>query len=106
IFVFSSRRRHTRSYGDWSSDVCSSDLPMTRRVLLSFSFLAALALVGFAQPPAAKPEAKVKSTLKVTVPQEDAELTIEKTVMKTKIGRASCGKEGRGRVARVLEERE
>src|SRR5207248_4495998 len=25
-FLFSSRRRHTRSYGDWSSDVCSSDL--------------------------------------------------------------------------------
>src|SRR5437867_10724983 len=25
-FFFSSRRRHTRSYGDWSSDVCSSDL--------------------------------------------------------------------------------
>src|SRR5207248_7768857 len=25
-FVFSSRRRHTSSYGDWSSDVCSSDL--------------------------------------------------------------------------------
>src|SRR5437867_6587052 len=25
-FYFSSRRRHTRSYGDWSSDVCSSDL--------------------------------------------------------------------------------
>src|SRR5207248_4763831 len=26
FFFFSSRRRHTRSYGDWSSDVCSSDL--------------------------------------------------------------------------------
>src|SRR5207248_5506778 len=26
FFLFSSRRRHTRSYGDWSSDVCSSDL--------------------------------------------------------------------------------
>src|SRR6266705_490496 len=26
IFFFSSRRRHTMSYGDWSSDVCSSDL--------------------------------------------------------------------------------
>src|SRR5207248_3996770 len=25
-FFFTSRRRHTRSYGDWSSDVCSSDL--------------------------------------------------------------------------------
>src|SRR6266403_3696439 len=29
FFFFSSRRRHTRSLRDWSSDVCSSDL--TRR---------------------------------------------------------------------------
>src|SRR5574341_1219649 len=27
VFFFSSRRRHTRLVGDWSSDVCSSDLP-------------------------------------------------------------------------------
>src|SRR5256885_7364832 len=27
-FFFSSRRRHTRLQGDWSSDVCSSDLVM------------------------------------------------------------------------------
>src|SRR6266849_10020731 len=27
LFFFSSRRRHTRSTRDWSSDVCSSDLP-------------------------------------------------------------------------------
>ena len=27
FFFFSSRRRHTRYIGDWSSDVCSSDLP-------------------------------------------------------------------------------
>src|SRR5437762_11794857 len=26
VFLFSSRRRHTRYIGDWSSDVCSSDL--------------------------------------------------------------------------------
>src|SRR5215211_8214463 len=26
MFFFSSRRRHTRSLCDWSSDVCSSDL--------------------------------------------------------------------------------
>src|SRR5207248_4837868 len=25
LLFMSSRRRHTRSYGDWSSDVCSSD---------------------------------------------------------------------------------
>src|SRR5438067_6809914 len=28
-FFFSSRRRHTRSKRDWSSDVCSSDLIVT-----------------------------------------------------------------------------
>src|SRR2546430_10112938 len=29
LFVFSSRRRHTRFDCDWSSDVCSSDLTAT-----------------------------------------------------------------------------
>src|SRR5438876_6855886 len=32
-FFFSSRRRHTRWTGDWSSDVCSSDLPFGADVL-------------------------------------------------------------------------
>src|SRR5256885_16775992 len=30
FFFFSSRRRHTRLQGDWSSDVCYSDLPPPR----------------------------------------------------------------------------
>src|SRR2546426_9317081 len=30
FFFFSSRRRHTRLQGDWSSDVCSSDLAAQR----------------------------------------------------------------------------
>src|SRR5438128_5421257 len=30
LFFFSSRRRHTRCYRDWSSDVRSSDLPQRR----------------------------------------------------------------------------
>src|SRR5256885_7217017 len=38
FFFFSSRRRHTRLQGDWSSDVCSSDLWGARleRALASF----------------------------------------------------------------------
>src|SRR5216684_7604085 len=32
FFFFSSRRRHTRCSRDWSSDVCSSDLPSIRGV--------------------------------------------------------------------------
>src|SRR5699024_3689657 len=39
LFFFSSRRRHTRSKRDWSSDVCSSDLP--------YSFYQDNELVGF-----------------------------------------------------------
>src|SRR5204862_3279006 len=33
FFFFSSRRRHTRSLRDWSSDVCSSDLSYCRWVM-------------------------------------------------------------------------
>src|SRR2546426_9026162 len=32
FFFFSSRRRHTRLQGDWSSDVCSSDLDLADAV--------------------------------------------------------------------------
>src|SRR6266850_4630241 len=35
FFFFSSRRRHTRLQGDWSSDVCSSDLPPSGAVVLA-----------------------------------------------------------------------
>src|SRR5207245_4198585 len=52
VFFFSSRRRHTRCYRDWSSDVCSSDLlisfviwvlivPALVALFLIFTFIAA-----------------------------------------------------------------
>src|SRR5206468_9839652 len=34
FFFFSSRRRHTRSDRDWSSDVCSSDLTGSFKLIL------------------------------------------------------------------------
>src|SRR5699024_12142680 len=34
MFFFSSRRRHTRSKRDWSSDVCSSDLAKFKKQTL------------------------------------------------------------------------
>src|SRR3712207_8768026 len=34
FFFFSSRRRHTRYWRDWSSDVCSSDLTVVQFVSL------------------------------------------------------------------------
>src|SRR5690348_18136725 len=39
FFFFSSRRRHTRWTGDWSSDVCSSDLAFGQNTLLDGSFV-------------------------------------------------------------------
>src|SRR3712207_9467400 len=33
FFFFSSRRRHTRYWRDWSSDVCSSDLDSLREAI-------------------------------------------------------------------------
>src|SRR5206468_12623445 len=38
-FFFSSRRRHTRSDRDWSSDVCSSDLDLAWLVVVPTALL-------------------------------------------------------------------
>src|SRR5688500_19721747 len=38
-FFFSSRRRHTRLQGDWSSDVCSSDLQFYENMPFSHVFI-------------------------------------------------------------------
>src|SRR5438093_10254331 len=37
FFFFSSRRRHTRLVSDWSSDVCSSDLPPSLGIVFHHS---------------------------------------------------------------------
>src|SRR5256885_3836709 len=49
FFFFSSRRRHTRLQGDWSSDVCSSDLyflAIASLLLCSLPAHASLVLYG------------------------------------------------------------
>src|SRR5437764_6165806 len=46
-FFFSSRRRHTRYIGDWSSDVCSSDLTSPATVTITVSSAAPATTVGF-----------------------------------------------------------
>src|SRR5690348_17661294 len=60
FFFFSSRRRHTRWTGDWSSDVCSSDLSgkkeqkspsidMKGALALSMTIISFLIALTFAQ---------------------------------------------------------
>src|SRR2546426_12606479 len=74
-FFFSSRRRHTRLQGDWSSDVCSSDL------------------FPFEQLREAGYEAAVNATGRWNGVAGLSPVGIE-DVVKGQIGRASC----RGRV--------
>src|SRR5207247_8434189 len=45
VFVFSIRRRNTRSTRDWSSDVCSSDLAGRLQVFRTIALPGALPLV-------------------------------------------------------------
>src|SRR5436190_23422002 len=52
MFFFSSRRRHTRSLCDWSSDVCSSDLYSAGAVFGKVDWQPGLQV---ASPPCRKP---------------------------------------------------
>src|SRR5256885_8697030 len=44
MFFFSSRRRHTRLQGDWSSDVCSSDLTIATAISTSLSLITLISI--------------------------------------------------------------
>src|SRR5437879_13237882 len=87
-FFFSSRRRHTRYIGDWSSDVCSSDLEVRIRLDtgeafgVRLSFLALLASVGVSG---------VSYERQVTLPRN------AKAAEKTRSEERRVGKEGRTR---------
>src|SRR3712207_8225810 len=54
LFFFSSRRRHTRYWRDWSSDVCSSDLEVANMNVIGrvfVFFLMASSATAFAAQP-------------------------------------------------------
>src|SRR5256885_17007722 len=51
LFFVSSRRRHTRLQGDWSSDVCSSDLHRTRATVKTLPVNVRRTLLMVVSPP-------------------------------------------------------
>src|SRR3712207_7060831 len=67
FFFFSSRRRHTRYWRDWSSDVCSSDLPQTLLRFSSFRFGGTMRNVGMAWASSQLEEAPTRDLLCVDV---------------------------------------
>src|SRR5256885_3172865 len=69
FFFFSSRRRHTRLQGDWSSDVCSSDLLLHDRL---GRFLQRLAAADQAEPFVEEPHTRLDVAAVVRAERQDA----------------------------------
>src|SRR5207245_8648923 len=95
------RRRHTRCYRDWSSDVCSSDLELT----YYYRFLTAEEILRFYAKifrlPSAEADRRIDQLLKL-VELEGARKRPLKTYSKgmqqrvgLEIGRASCRERGK-----------
>src|SRR5947209_8994820 len=61
VFFFSSRRRHTRYWRDWSSDVCSSD-PKLRRFGYSRPYRSELSKLAAERPPILAPRGPLPLT--------------------------------------------
>src|ERR1022692_2054183 len=84
FFFFSSRRRHTRLQGDWSSDVCSSDLVWKHGILEAKSDAGFIAMVdkgGFG----------AKHGLKIEIIQIKAGATLMKALIAGEIDSVDMG---------------
>src|SRR5205809_6127896 len=95
FFFFSSRRRHTRCRRDWSSDVCSSDLPPALKIQPDILFNAGGRRKLGPIPPGTAERAAFghvligeKLFVRMTYPGKGIE--IGSVVGIGKIGRASC----------------
>src|SRR5688500_20203808 len=97
MFFFSSRRRHTRLQGDWSSDVCSSDLVDGR--------------VEDAEAARARREDGLEADGTIGVAElvrrrGDLGRAVDAAEVGTEIGRASCREREEGPRAAAVVERE
>src|SRR5207247_3262024 len=94
-FFFSSRRRHTRSTRDWSSDVCSSDLGVFFGPQISWDSVAKLALVfrEARQEASQAPGTIGASRALIVGANRQAAATAARAYLE-KIGRASCRERG------------
>src|SRR5207249_7522865 len=95
LFFFSSRRRHTISKRDWSSDVCSSDLiKIVHEELVTTLGGETGKLAMSSKPPTVVMLAGLQGSGKTTAAGKLARLLVAEG---RKIGRASCRERGENR---------
>src|SRR5688500_20136632 len=97
LFFFSSRRRHTRLQGDWSSDVCSSDLKPKRVAKIMSRLRSRASAAQSAFWIASEPEAAHSTFVKRLPPG--------RLCNRSEIGRASCRERVKMRGVGVVEKK-
>src|SRR5699024_11351581 len=104
-FFFSSRRRHTRSKRDWSSDVCSSDLSAPRSTPCGSNNLMKVAIAQFhSTVGAVRDNGRRILGRQRRAREQRAEVVLFPELCVAEIGRAS-GRDGGRRNGRLREER-
>src|SRR5207248_6154608 len=93
--LFSSRRRHTRSYGDWSSDVCSSDLPSSAPVPLRMMGAKALVPMGPKEMATALFMLTFDADAAIREAATKSAAGLPDRILSVEIGRASCRERGK-----------
>src|SRR5699024_11892210 len=101
VFVFSSRRRHTRSKRDWSSDVCSSDLIFEKEIefnpmMLTTSGVRISSSLGY------EPDIFEATVKMIESGQIDPSLMITEEIELDRSEERGVGKGGRGRRRRGI----
>src|SRR5207245_7990318 len=103
FFFFSSRRRHTSCYRDWSSDVCSSDLSGARPIHRKFGLggcaecCKALAPHDLRATPPAPPACATGGNRGKAVPEEKRGQRDRKSVVEGKRGEWEGGRDSGGK---------
>src|SRR5688500_19168704 len=107
IFV-SNRRRHTILQGDWSSDVCSSDLAsmsVTRSFSTGMLPIGSTVIAPFFARSAASPMRVLQASADLPLMRTPQEPQIAARQEQRKIGRASCREREQNReVAQTADE--
>src|SRR5206468_10017697 len=94
FFFFSSRRRHTRSDRDWSSDVCSSDLNPEKSLALSQKKFSPTCSNRAAPPPRSSPP-RASAPKSAMPPSNRPPVKSSPKIRTTRSEERRVGKEGR-----------